>query len=338
MITTKTTLPKLRAGRVQTSRRERSFWSVSADDQAANEVFNFDWDATKYFYAIAKLGAFQRASRYLNISQSALTRKIQSLEDQIGAQLLNRQSRGVALTRIGAELFRRVEQNILSLREFGRVMRQPAPLRLRVAAPSEFLQYVLNDFLLGYSQKHADVCFETMAEERFHDLVMSDIDLAVRQTGRVEEGLCQVPLLSHRFKLFASEAYLIQNGSPASLEELRSHSLIDVENSRRVQQEETTLLPSCDVMPASRVPSKYQSSMIECNIKAAQHGLGILVAPEDLSIVKNSGLKPVLPHLTYATKDYTLVYPDFLMADTRIAEVIDALQTHFSGSFFQECT
>src|SRR5262245_29927468 len=66
---------------------------------------NFDWDLTKTFFFVAKLGSFTAASKVLGVLQSTLTRQVQALEKQIGFPLLvRRMTVGVTPTRKGEEL------------------------------------------------------------------------------------------------------------------------------------------------------------------------------------------------------------------------------------------
>ena len=71
---------------------------------------NIDWDKYKTFYYVAKAGSFTAAGEILNLSQSALSRSIQTLEYQVGMKLLERIPRGVILTKQGEGLFKAAEK------------------------------------------------------------------------------------------------------------------------------------------------------------------------------------------------------------------------------------
>jgi DNA-binding transcriptional LysR family regulator len=62
-----------------------------------------DFDGVQAFVAIAELGGFSKAARELNITQTALTRRIQKLEGYLGLKLLDRTTRRVDLTVVGRE-------------------------------------------------------------------------------------------------------------------------------------------------------------------------------------------------------------------------------------------
>ena len=60
-----------------------------------------DWDKLKIFHAVAEAGSFTRATVNLNLSQSAISRQIQSLEQGLKVQLFERHARGLTLTENG---------------------------------------------------------------------------------------------------------------------------------------------------------------------------------------------------------------------------------------------
>ena len=63
-----------------------------------------DWDKLKIFYAVAEAGSFTRATINLNLSQSAISRQIQSLEEELKVQLFERHARGLILTENGPKV------------------------------------------------------------------------------------------------------------------------------------------------------------------------------------------------------------------------------------------
>ena len=65
-----------------------------------------DWDKLRDFYNVAESGNFTRAASRLQISQSAISRQISTLEDRIGMPLFHRHARGLILTEQGELLFR----------------------------------------------------------------------------------------------------------------------------------------------------------------------------------------------------------------------------------------
>ena len=76
-----------------------------------------DWDKLKIFHAVAEAGNFTRATYSLNLSQSAISRQIQSLEQELKSQLFERHARGLSLTENGEYLFKTAHEIISKLME-----------------------------------------------------------------------------------------------------------------------------------------------------------------------------------------------------------------------------
>ena len=69
-----------------------------------------DWDKLRIFHAVAEVGSFTRAGETLNLSQSAVSRQISSLEDSIGVLLFHRHARGLLLTEQGELLHKTAKE------------------------------------------------------------------------------------------------------------------------------------------------------------------------------------------------------------------------------------
>ena len=76
-----------------------------------------DWDKLKIFHAVAEAGSFTKATINLNLSQSAISRQIQSLEHNLKVQLFERHARGLTLTENGGYLFKTAHDVISKLKE-----------------------------------------------------------------------------------------------------------------------------------------------------------------------------------------------------------------------------
>ena len=75
------------------------------------------WDKLKIFHAVAESGNFTRATYILNLSQSAISRQIQSLERELKTQLFERHARGLTLTENGEYLFKTAHEIISKLKD-----------------------------------------------------------------------------------------------------------------------------------------------------------------------------------------------------------------------------
>ena len=76
-----------------------------------------DWDKLKIFHAVAEAGSFTSATVILNLSQSAISRQIQSLEEDLKVKLFERHARGITLTENGEYVNKTAHEVIRKLKE-----------------------------------------------------------------------------------------------------------------------------------------------------------------------------------------------------------------------------
>ena len=76
-----------------------------------------DWDKLKIFHTVAEAGSFTNASTILNLSQSAISRQIQSLEQDLKIHLFERHARGLVLTNNGEYLYKTANEVISKLKD-----------------------------------------------------------------------------------------------------------------------------------------------------------------------------------------------------------------------------
>ena len=186
-------------------------------------------NAMSVFVAVAELGSFAAAARKLDLSTTSVSRQIQDFETWIGAPLLVRTTRKLALTETGEqqlESCRRIIADTENLRLKATATIDEASGQLRVTAPPFIARRLLAKVLPDYLQAHPKVILELVAIDREVDLITEGFDMALRigilasSTLRARK-LCDVSLV-----LVASPNYLQKHGSPLSLRELTEHNCI----------------------------------------------------------------------------------------------------------------
>lgn len=111
----------------------------------------------RYFFEVAKSGSFSEAARRLHISQSALSKAVANLEDREGVRLLERSKKGVALTKVGAEVFAKSQGVFQTLSEIENVCRgtkETCSGLLRMGASDHISNYLLVDQLSKMRAAH----------------------------------------------------------------------------------------------------------------------------------------------------------------------------------------
>src|ERR1700748_2080622 len=136
-------------------------------------------DAMQTFVAVADLGGFAPAARKLGLSPSGVTRLIAALEERLGARLLQRTTRSLALTDAGARYLERVKRILADVEEAEASIedeRTRPSGRLVVSAPMGFGRLHVSPIMSEYLKRHSEVLGELRLSDRMLNLVEDGID------------------------------------------------------------------------------------------------------------------------------------------------------------------
>ncbi len=140
-------------------------------------------DAMQAFVAVADLQGFAPAARKLGLSPSGVTRLIAALEDRLGARLLQRTTRQVALTDVGARYLERVRRILADVEEAegsAQAERTRPSGRLVVSAPIGFGRLHVSPVMSAYLTRYPEVFGELRLSDRMINLVEDGVDLAIQ--------------------------------------------------------------------------------------------------------------------------------------------------------------
>jgi len=183
------------------------------------------------FVAVARAGGFRDAARQSGASASALSEAVRRLEAQLGVRLLNRTTRSVMPTEVGARLLEQlgpalheVESALDVVNSFRDRPAGTLKLNVPVSAARLVLPHVIPPFLAAYPE----IRLEVIAEESFVDVLATGCDAGIRYEERLEQDMIAVPLgpRVQRFAAAASPAYLDRHGRPAHPRDLLSHACL----------------------------------------------------------------------------------------------------------------
>lgn len=159
------------------------------------------------FVALARAKNFTRAAAELHLSQSALSRSIQKLEDQLGQPLFERKPRDVVLTVVGELLLERANE-ILKLVEdtFSELSEAGRRARIRLGAIPTIAPYFLPGLLGSFAEKHSGVSVivqEDTTESLIKRCTHGEIDLAIVALPLNAKSIEVEPLFSEELLLVA---------------------------------------------------------------------------------------------------------------------------------------
>lgn len=180
------------------------------------------------FEAVARHLNFRLAAQELALSQPAVSRQIQALEDDVGVPLFRRHTRAVELTEAGNQLLTAVGQALPRLDATVRHIRQSAGRRhVSVTTFASFASMWLIPRLEAFQRDHPDIDIRVEASDTAVDLEVTDIDVAVRYAPAERMPAPAQRLFGESVTPMASP-WLLRSGPPLKRpEDLLRHTLIE---------------------------------------------------------------------------------------------------------------
>jgi DNA-binding transcriptional LysR family regulator len=286
-----------------------------------------DWDKLRIFHAVASAGSFTHAGQSLGLSQSAVSRQISALEEEISTPLFQRHARGLTLTDEGELLFTAVTDvlgRLAAAEEALKNVHDSPRGALRITASHGIGAYWLLPRLGEFMAQYPDVEVHLVMDDKELDLAQREADLALRMRAPVQADLIQRRLFTVHYHMYASKAYLKKHPAPKSLEEIANHTIIVYGELAVPEIRDINWL-----LEAFKKNSKPGSTgrVIRINnitgiLQATEAGLGIGVVP-DYMAADHPELERVLPDVDAPGFDVHLVYADALRQSKRVAAFRD---------------
>lgn len=183
----------------------------------------------QFFVRVVESGSFSQAARELGVGQPAVSKQVAALERRLGAQLLNRTSRGLRPTPAGADFYEAAVRILGDLNDAeSRVAyghKRPSGA-VRVAVPPILTSMMIVPRLPDFFLRFPGVTVEFVVSERYADLVQEGLDLAIRVGHLDSSGLVARRIGSMQFATVASPAYLANHGVPLKPSDLGAHQLL----------------------------------------------------------------------------------------------------------------
>jgi len=188
-----------------------------------------DLNELQYFAQLGKTQSFTLAARQLGTQKSAVSRALTSLEARLGVRLVERTTRGVALTEAG-EIFLEKCLRVLEEAEqadlaINAMHRQPKG-RLRVGAPAAFVRFVLAPLLADFLREYPGLKLSLQIIQGPPMPDESGLDIAIRQGPLDDSTMRVMPLQKISLGLYAGPSYVVENGAPETPADLRNHRFI----------------------------------------------------------------------------------------------------------------
>jgi DNA-binding transcriptional LysR family regulator len=188
-----------------------------------------DWDKLRIFHAVADAGSFTHAGHELNLSQSAVSRQISALEEDLHVPLFHRHARGLILTEQGEVLYRTAHDVFTKLAAAKtRLMdsKEKPTGELRITTTVGLGSIWLTPRIKEFMELYPDIQVQLMLEDEELDLSMREADVAIRLRRPTQPDLIQRKLFTVHHHIFASVDYVKKYSIPKSIDELDKHKIL----------------------------------------------------------------------------------------------------------------
>ena len=188
-----------------------------------------DWDKLKIFYAVAEAGSFTNATTILNISQSAISRQIQSLEQDLKVQLFERHARGLTLTENGEYVYKTAHEVISKLKEvetsLGDQKNKPSG-KLTITTVRSFGTHWLTPRIQEFMNLNPEIEIELIFDDKELDLSIRQADIGIFMRRPKQLNYIQRKLVDINYHIYGSTKYLEKYGIPKTTNDLNNHRFI----------------------------------------------------------------------------------------------------------------
>ncbi len=283
------------------------------------------------FTRIVDTGSITETARQLNIAKSAVSRRLMTLEETLGVQLLNRTTRKSSLTESG-KLYYQQAQNILNeVEDLSNSLQQTHVTltgTLKLAVPLSFGLIHLAPAVSQFASLHPDLVIDLHFADRQVDLVEEGFDLAVRIANMADSTLMARRLTTIRHTLSGSPDYLQKYGTPKHPDDLTKHKLLKYASPTGLSHHVTDAKGNQHEIKANVVMTANNGDFLR---QAALEGHGLVFSPTFIGWkeFEKGTLVRVLQEYQYLELGAYAVYPQTRFLSARVRQFVDFLADYF---------
>jgi len=279
-----------------------------------------DWDKLKIFHTVAEAGSFTNASTILNLSQSAISRQIQALENDLKVQLFERHARGLVLTENGEYLFKSAHEVISRLKDVESNLsgeKDKLHGKLAVTTVVSFGTTWLTPRIKEFMDLHPGIRVELIFDDKELDLSTREADVAIRMRRPKQLNYIQKKFVNFNYHIYGSNQYLEKNGYPKTIKDLDNHKFITYGRGAPSPVYNPDWVVKLGAKEGKKRKSIMKVNSVYGLLLAVQSGVGLAALPD--YIVHNvPNLTKVLPDESGKPTETHFVYPASLKNNAKL--------------------
>ena len=291
-----------------------------------------DWDKLKIFHAVAEAGNFTKATYALNLSQSAISRQIQSLEQELKTQLFERHARGLSLTENGEYLFKTAREVISKLKDVESTLidKKDKPSgKLTVTTFVSFGTTWLTPRIQEFMKLNPEMEIELVFDDKELDLSTRQADIGIWARRPKKLNYIQKKLIDIHYHIYGSTKYLEQYGHPKTVSELNKHKFISYGRGAPSPVFNPDWALKLGIKDNKKRKPVMKVNSVYGLLLAVRSGVGLAALPDYITVSVPNIVK-VLPQIEGPKTEAYFVYPESLRNTARIIAFRNFLYTKVS--------
>jgi DNA-binding transcriptional LysR family regulator len=282
------------------------------------------------FERVARRLNFARAASELEVTPTAISKTIKTLEAQLNVRLFNRTTRSVGLTEHGSQLLSTLAPALdlikVSVQQIGEAAARPTGV-LRINTSPVAFATVIQPFQAEFLKRFPDVTLEVSMQTQMIDIVAGGFDAGIRMGHAVQRDMVAVPLgAMQRMVVVGSPAYLEERGTPDRPTDLLAHACIRLrfDQGRYFEWQ----FRSRGKLVAIDVRGPLVHSDMRFALEAARQGIGLAFVFRQFAeeSLRRGELLPLLERHCAPADTFYLYYPHRARMPGKLRAFIDFMQ------------
>ena len=279
-----------------------------------------DWDKLKIFHAVAEAGSFTSATVILNLSQSAISRQIQSLEEDLKVKLFERHARGLTLTENGEYVYKTAHEVISKLQEVETTLsdKKDKPSgKIVVTTVMSFGTTWLTPRIQEFMDLNPEIEVELVFDNKELDLSTRQADIGIFMRRPKQLNYIQKKLIDLNYHIYGSPKYLEKHGYPKTINDLNKHKFISFGKGAPSPVYNPDWALKLGMKDNKKRKTCMRVNSVYGLLLAVQSGVGLASLPDYIT-VKQPNIVKVLPNVEGPITEAHFVYPASLKNVARI--------------------
>ena len=295
-----------------------------------------DWDKLKIFHVVAEAGSFTSATVILNISQSAISRQIQSLEEDLKVKLFERHARGLTLTQNGEYVYKTAHEVISKIKEIetslGDQKNKPTG-KLTITTVRSFGTHWLTPRIQEFMNLNPEIEVELIFDDKELDLSTRQADIGIFMRRPKQLNYIQRKLVDINYHIYGSTKYLGKNGIPKTINDLTKHRFISFGKGAPSPVFNPYWALKLGRKDNNKIKPVMKVNSVMGLLLAVESGVGLAALPDYLVSQSNNVVK-VLPKSEGPITEAHFVYPQSLKNIARVQAFKNFLYSKLSETKF----